>query len=127
MPYSSNSTSIDIEKFIQVEASANESAFGNNSIPTPTASQLLVGNYKKGRFSIYGLEVVIEQPRGTYRTGIGENGERWTSRMAAHYGYFAKTRGTDNDPVDVFIGPFIGSEHIFIINHFVNGKFYEHK
>ena len=127
MPYSSNSTSIDIEKFIQVEASANESAFGNNSIPTPTASQLLAGNYKKGRFSIYGLEVVIEQPRGTYRTGIGENGERWTSRMAAHYGYFAKTRGTDNDPVDVFIGPFIGSEHIFIINQFVNGKFDEHK
>jgi hypothetical protein len=86
------------------------------------------GNYKVGRVVIHGLNVAIEQPRHSYRTGLNtKTGERWTTKLAAHYGYFSKTRGADGDPVDCFIGFYPQSEFIYIINQYVNGSFDETK
>ncbi|PSJ16081.1 hypothetical protein C7H79_15495 [Nitrosomonas supralitoralis] len=60
-------------------------------------------------------------------TGPAETGKRWTSRMAAHYGYISKTKGNDGDGVDCFLGPFLQSETAYVINQFVDGRFDEHK
>ncbi|MBL0011062.1 MAG: hypothetical protein IPP22_08805 [Nitrosomonas sp.] len=81
-----------------------------------------------GRISLHGLSIAIEQPRGTYRVGTdAKTGKRWTSRMAAHYGYFSNTRGADGDGVDCFVGPYPQSETAYVINQYVDGRFDEAK
>lgn len=116
------------DQFIAVEAAAHSGAFGNNPIPSPTEAQCAAGNYKMGRVSLYGLSIAIEQPRGTYRTGVdAKTGKRWTNRMAAHYGYFERTKGADGDGVDCFVGFYPQSESAYVINQFVNGAFDEAK
>jgi len=112
----------------EIESAAHSGAFGRNRMPEPTENQCNAGNYKMGRFDYHGLKIVIEQPRGSYRTGIVQKtGKRWTSRMAAHYGYVGGTKGADGDGVDCFVGFYPQSEHVFVINQNVNGRFDEHK
>ncbi|MFZ4539533.1 hypothetical protein [Propionivibrio sp.] len=116
------------DAFLHVETASHGGAFGNNPIPTPTEAQRLAGNYKKGRVSLHGLSIAIEQPRGTYRTGIdAKTGKRWTNRMAAHYGYFERTKGADGDGVDCFVGFYPQSETAYVINQYVGGRFDEAK
>ncbi|PSJ16023.1 hypothetical protein [Nitrosomonas supralitoralis] len=115
-------------QFIDIENAAHSGAFGVNSIPEPTEAQRKSGNYKMGRVDYQGLAIAIEQPRGTYRTGIdSKTGKRWISRMAAHYGYISRTKGNDGDGIDCFLGPFLQSETVYVINQFVDGRFDEHK
>jgi len=114
--------------FLHIENSSHDGAFGNNPIPTPTDAQCQAGNYKLGRVNLYGLEIAIEQPRGTYRTGIdSKTGKPWSSRMAAHYGYFYGTKGNDGDGMDCFVGFYPQSDTVYVINQNVGGKFDEHK
>lgn len=113
--------------FTAVETGAHEGAFGDNALPLPTEAKCRAGNYRMGRVTIGGLRIAIEQPRGTVRSGVDASGNRWQSRMAAHYGYFIGTRGADGDGVDVFVGPNPDSGVAFIINQNVGGRFDEHK
>ena len=114
--------------FLQIETAANNGAFGHNSLPNPSQAQTLAGNYKLGKTNIYGLQIAIENPRNSYRTGVDpKTGKRWSNRMAAHYGYIQGTKGADGDAIDCFIGVFPQSEHAYIINQYVNGAFDEHK
>lgn len=114
--------------FLKIETGAHGGAFGINSQPTPTQAQCLAGNYKVGRIRLHGFDISIEQPRGSYRTGIdAKTGKEWSSRMAAHYGYIAGTKGADGDAVDCFVGFYPQAETVFVINQNVHGKFDEHK
>lgn len=114
--------------FLHIETAAHGGAFGHNQIPEPTEAQCQAGNYKMGRVSLYGLPIAIEQPRGTYRTGIdAKTGKRWSSRMAAHYGYISGTKGNDGDGVDCFVGFYPQSETAYVVNQNVGGRFDEHK
>lgn len=114
--------------FLNIEKAAHGGAFGKNPIPEPTKAQCRAGNYKMGRVSYQGLSIAIEQPRGTYRTGIDQKtGKRWTSRMAAHYGYISGTKGADGDGVDCFVGPYPQSEIAYVINQYIAGRFDEAK
>ncbi|WP_292992638.1 hypothetical protein [Nitrosomonas sp.] len=114
--------------FLSIENAAHGGAFGKNPIPEPTEAQCKAGNYKMGRVSFQGLSIAIEQPRGTYRNGIdSKTGKRWTSRMAAHYGYISGTKGADGDGVDCFVGPYPQSEIAYAINQYIDGRFDEHK
>lgn len=114
-------------QFITVETAAQSGCYGMNSLPEPTEAQKKSGNYKMGRFTLHGMPIAIEQPRNSYRTGKGENGKRWSSRMAAHYGYFSGTKGADGDAVDVFVGYYPQAEKAYIINQEWSGRFDEHK
>ncbi len=114
--------------YARIDAAAHEAATGHNLRPPPSPAQQRAGNFKKGRIELHGLQLVIEHPRGTYRCGVGADGRAWSSRVAAHYGYFAGTRGADGDPVDVFVGPFPESEAAWVINQRrADGAFDEHK
>lgn len=127
MHETSNEIRVNPERLLEIEAASNEGAFGHNALPEPSEAQIRAGNYKKGRFSLFGLPIAIEQPRGAYRTGIGADGKRWATRLASHYGYFVGTKGCDGDPVDVFVGPFIGSQTAYVVNQVIGGRFDEHK
>jgi 5'(3')-deoxyribonucleotidase len=97
----------------------------------PTEKQKESGNYSKGRIKFKGLDIVIENPKGSWRFGKGwMRGERWAQRMKAHYGYIANDGGqdtADGDKVDVFIGPKLSASRAFVINQVKDGMFDEIK
>ena len=119
-----------MDKFTEIERGANIGAMGLNNLPEPSAAQAVAGNYKMGRVNFHGLSIAIENPRGTFRTGVNKStGKAWSNRMAAHYGYLVGTRGNDGDGIDVFVGHTPESERVFVINQIdpSTGAFDEHK
>jgi hypothetical protein len=118
--------------FLRTELAAHAGAFGAHSKTRPTEAQLKANNYAKGKVKLYGLPITIEQPRGSFRTGMDEDlGKEWATRLAAHYGYINGTRGADGDHMDCFIGPLIVNDPAcavaYVINQQVDGAFDEHK
>ena len=93
----------------------------------PSDKQKEAGNYKKGKVSIMGYSIVIENPKGSYRSGIDRSGEKWKTKMTCDYGYFSNTLGYDGDAVDVFIGNNFSDTNIFAIDQKIGGKFDETK
>lgn len=95
----------------------------------PTDGQKEAGNYRKGHVKVHGLDISIENPRGSYREG-GPPEKRWRSKLPHHYGDIKRTIGGDADNVDCFIGHHLKSPHVFVIDqhHLDGGKgFDEHK
>lgn len=88
----------------------------HNDLPEPTQAQKAAGNYKKGHISLHGLEISIENPVGSTRSGVARDGKRWESTMQYHYGYIKGTRGMDKDHIDVFIGPNPESQKVFVVD-----------
>lgn len=114
-----------------LDAAAHEAATSpRNDRPQPTEAQAKAGNYKKGHVSVGGLDIAIENPEGSTRSGIDPGGKPWSVTMTAHYGYVKRTQGADGDQVDVYLGkadPVAGP--VFVVDQFDNrtGKFDEHK
>lgn len=93
---------------VHTETAAHEAASSPlNDLPEPTQAQKEAGNYKVGHLSIAGLNISIENPEGSTRSGVDPNGKAWESTITdAHYGYvrgFGK--GRDGDNQDVFVKP----------------------
>jgi hypothetical protein len=94
----------------------------------PTAAQAKAGNYKLGVAAWQGIQLRIENPVNSVRTGVGEDGKPWRNVMCAHYGYFSGSRGADGDPVDVFLGPNPESATAWMVNQTnAAGTWDEHK
>lgn len=118
-----------MDEYTRIEADAHDGAMGDNHLPEPTQAQKLAGNYKVGRTTLHGMAIAIEQPRGSFRSGVDAAGRPWQNRMSAHYGYLIGTTGNDGDELDVFIGYFPESRAAFVINQVdqQSGAFDEHK
>ncbi len=87
-----------------IDAAAHEAATSPlNDTPQPTEAQKEAGNYKVGRVKIQGMDISIENPQGSTRSGVSPDGVRWESTMANHYGYFPGTTASDGDHLDVFL------------------------
>lgn len=101
-----------------------------NNLPEPTEAQKDAGNYRKGHIKVGGLDVSIENPEGSQRSGTDPSGKPWSVTMRDHYGYIRGTRGRDKDHVDVFVKPGTPEDYagpVVVINQNVGGKFDEHK
>jgi hypothetical protein len=75
-----------------------------------------VGNYKKGHVWIQGLNISIENERGSWRGEKDESGKKWEVKMPAHYGYIRGTLGADKMQVDVYIGKKPKSTTVWVID-----------
>ena len=74
------------------------------------------------------MEIAIENPKGSVRTGCSSSGREWSRKMASHYGYFRRTAAVDGDNLDVFIGKHPESDFVLVIKQIdQNGKFDEFK
>ena len=97
----------------------------------PTEGQKEAGNYKKGRVKVGPFDVVIEQPRGSVRSGVDANGKAWETTMQNTYGYFGGTKGVDGDAIDVFLGNDLDGWDgitVFVVDQYnPDGSFDEHK
>jgi|GEM_PF-5632647 len=101
----------------------------NDTDRHPTQSQKESGNYKKGHVNLHGLDISIENPKGSTRSGVSKDGKKWSSTLAHHYGYIKGTEDKDGDQVDVFIGPNPDNQQVFVIDQIVpdTKSFDEHK
>ena len=113
----------------EIDAEAHQAATSpRNDRPEPTEAQIEAGNYKKGHIKVAGLDITIENPRGSMRRGTDPDGMQWEQKLAHHYGYIKRTEGADGEHIDVFVGKKVDSQSIFIVDQ-VNpdGSFDEHK
>lgn len=114
-----------------VAAAANEAATSpENDLPEPTQAQKEAGNYRKGKVQLHGLDIAIENPQGSTRSGVADDGRAWSSTLTdGHYGYVRGTKGADGDAVDVFVGPTPQSTKVFVIDQIdpKTGRFDETK
>lgn len=94
----------------------------------PTEAQKEAGNYKKGHVKVDGMDVTIEQPRGSIRRGTDADGKHWEQEMHNTYGYIRGTEGVDGDHIDVFLSDDPSQGDVFVVDQ-VNkdGSFDEHK
>jgi diguanylate cyclase (GGDEF)-like protein len=114
-----------------VEAASREAAHSpHNDKPLPTAAQHEAGNYQKGHVTLFGLDIAIENPKGSVRAGVGPDGKAWQVKVTAPYGYIKRTVGGDNEHIDVYLGEHLTEDApVFVIDQRdpATGKFDEHK
>ena len=76
------------------------------------------------------MTISLENPKGSKRSGVDSDGNKWETTMPHHYGYIKGTKGRDKDHLDVFIGPDAEDEDldVFVIDQLnKDSKFDEHK
>ena len=88
------------------------------SVPVQGASSLEYSSVlvkRKGHIGFQGLDIRVQNPSGTLRSGISPSGQPWETSMEADYGYIAGTEGKDGEDVDVFVGPDKDAQSAYII------------
>ena len=98
----------------------------------PTEAQKKSGNYKKGHVKFGGYDYTIENPKGSYRSGVDENGKEWKQKMNDTYGYIRGKFGKDGDHLDMFINDNADLDSwngdVYVVDQVKpDGKFDEHK
>lgn len=113
----------------EVVGAADLQAAAANVDTSPSEAQKDAGNYAKGHVLWNGLDITIENPKGSERSGKGADGKPWSVTMPGHYGYIRRTVGKDGDQVDVTFGDDPQSNRAFVVDQYnpTTGKFDEHK
>lgn len=95
----------------------------------PTEAQKEAGNYAKGHIKVDGYDIVLENPKGSTRSGKDANGKAWSITMNYDYGYLSRTEGVDGDHIDVYLSDNPASGNVYVIDQInqSNGSFDEHK
>ena len=95
----------------------------------PTEGQKEAGNYKKGHVRLFGMDLSIENPKGSERSGVDADGKAWSQKMHNTYGYIRGTMGRDKDHIDFFLGDNINSERVYVVDqrNVKDDTFDEHK
>ena len=94
----------------------------------PTEAQKEAGNYRKGHIKIDGMDVTIEQPKGSVRRGTDADGKAWESKMHNTYGYIRGTQSVDGDHIDIFLSDNPESGNVYVVDQVnTDGTFDEHK
>lgn len=124
---------LDVVNYIDASSSlANAVAVAEKETDTtPTEKQKEVGNYKKGHVQVGTFNITIENPKGSVRSGIDTEGNKWETTMQNTYGYIRGTEGVDGDHIDVFLSDDIdgwNGRKVFVVDQYnEDGTFDEHK
>lgn len=103
-------------------------AAAKDACKEPSDEQKEAGNYQKGHIVLQGLDLSLENAKGSMRRGQDKDGKEWEVKLPAHYGYIKGTEGKDKDHIDVFIGEMPESEKVYVVNQDkMDGGFDEHK
>lgn len=124
---------LDVVNYIDASSSlANAVAVAEKETDTtPTDKQKEAGNYKKGHVQVGTFNITIENPKGSVRSGIDTEGNKWETTMQNTYGYIRGTEGVDGDHIDVFLSDDIdgwNGRKVFVVDQYnEDGTFDEHK
>ncbi|MFW2076590.1 PLxRFG domain-containing protein [Acinetobacter sp. ULE_I010] len=120
----------ELQKDNPVDQAAHAAATSiQNDLPEPTQAQIEAGNYKKGHIKVHGLDIAVENPRGSERRGTDPDGNEWSHTMSDHYGYIKRTTGADQENIDTYVGKNHDSDKVFVVDQIDQGTngFDEHK
>ena len=118
------------DRAIKFSGNWNEILDKIKKFKTWTEKSLTYSGYPlEGRTKIHGMDISIENKKGSVRSGVDKDGHEWAIKMAYDYGYIRGTVGKDKDHVDVYIGNNPESEKVFIVhqNDPTTGKYDEDK
>ena len=85
--------------------------------PSEITKSLTYSGYKlQGRTRLYGMDISIENKKGSYRSGVDKDGHKWRTYMNYDYGYIRGTVGTDKDHLDCYVGPDKEAQKVYIVH-----------
>jgi hypothetical protein len=75
-----------------------------------------------------GIDIHIENPKGSVRSGTNRFGEAWSRTMQCDYGYVPVLAAGDNEELDVYIGDDAQAPNVYIVQQLSDeGEFDEFK
>lgn len=74
------------------------------------------GHKLQGRRKWNGLDISIENRKGSVRKGTDPDGHEWAIKMKYPYGYIRGTEGTDGDHLDCYLGEHEDAPQVFVIH-----------
>lgn len=104
-----------IQQSIRAQADQSPNS-PRNDLKESTPAQNEAGNYTKPPVSLNGFSIRIENPVGSMRRGVDQDGVAWESEIKSDYGYIEGTKAADGDGVDVLIGNRSDANKIFVID-----------
>ena len=114
----------DVKSSVQERLAAAEGEVNTE----PSEAQKKAGNYKMGHVEIDGLQISIENPKGSMRRGKDPNGTPWETEMKNTYGYIKGPEGVDGDKIDVFLSDNPTDGDVYVVDQYnTDGTFDEHK
>ncbi len=98
-------------------SAAEFKAAAKETAKAPTPAQAEAENYRTGKVNWRGLNLSIENAKGSIRSKVTPDGKTaWKVKMPAHYGRILRTTGTDGDHVDFYMGENPQSEAVFVVD-----------
>lgn len=69
-----------------------------------------------GHTVFQGLQIAIENRKGSVRKGVDPDGKPWKTTFEMPYGYFKKTEGKDGEEIDAYVGPKTDATHAYVVH-----------
>jgi len=80
----------------------------------------------QGHTEVQGIRIAIENRKGSVREGTTPDGRHWQTKMKRPYGYLVGTKGADDEPVDVYVGPSPDAPDAYVVHqHKPDGTGYD--
>ena len=62
------------------------------------------------------MDISIENPKGSVRSGVDPDGQPWSVTLPASYGYIRRSLDADGEQVDVYLGDQPESDRVFVVD-----------
>ena len=100
------------------QAFTNKIIAQSNNLSSKNVSKSLTysGHKLQGRTRLYGMDISIENKKGSYRSGVDKDGHKWKTLMHYDYGYIRGTVGVDKDHLDCYVGPDKEAQKVYVIH-----------
>jgi hypothetical protein len=66
-------------------------------------------------YQFQNIPISVENKAGSVRKGTDPDGHEWKTKMRFDYGYIRRTRGADDEGIDVYVGPDRKAQHVYIV------------
>lgn len=70
----------------------------------------------EGQLEYQGIQIDIENKKGSIRTGTDPDGNEWSIEMKSHYGEIRNTEAVDGDKLDVYVGPEEDVKWVYVVH-----------
>lgn len=70
----------------------------------------------QGHTSHQGLQIAIENAKGSVRKGVDPDGKKWRTVFKHPYGYIKNTEGNDGEEIDAYIGPNKTAPNAYVVH-----------
>lgn len=70
----------------------------------------------QGEMKHQGLDIAIENRKGSVRSGKDKDGKPWRTVMKNPYGYIRGTKGADGEEVDAYVGPDRKAPNVYAVH-----------